>query len=282
MEMVSEALRVALTAPNDEEQRDYGELAGETVIGLAANRVIDSDYYDSYALALHHATLADILTAHLRPKGGSAWLVPPDRDEWQSKCYMAPDGMSLRRVILVRDWDEDRMRAECHSWFTLGEMAVYELPMTFYVMVLGQYRLGHRYSAWTRGYTHPRNQSLKFVKKSRKYNPLTDNWKQVWREDAANISRDKWLDTMQKDGILKDLAIVTNVALPPESRLEQVRRDIQRAELRMAGITETPPKTYSFCYFPFPCCFRRCCWGKVEKEPDEKGFVRVNQVVIIP
>src|SRR5271166_1510428 len=99
LQMVQEALKSALQR---KEHDDYGELAGETVIGIAADRVIDSDFYDPYALALHHATLSDILASHLRPKGAEAWLTPPDVEGWQSWCYLAPDGLSLRRVILVR------------------------------------------------------------------------------------------------------------------------------------------------------------------------------------
>jgi len=273
LEMVTEALREALQR---KEHDDYGELAGETVIGLAADRVIDSDYSDPYALALHHATLADILATHLRPKGSEAWLAPPEVDGWQSWCYMAPDGLSLRRVILVRDWDDERLAAECHSWYTLGEMAMYELPMTFYVLVIGQYRSGHRHSPWTKGWWNPRGGRLKFVKKRDKQNPLAGSWEPIWREDCANISRERWMDTMVREGLLKDLSLVRQIALPEKSRLQQIRDDIRRNEKRMLRFTETPPKVYSQCDWPVPCPYRKLCWGKVEREPDEKGFVSVT------
>jgi hypothetical protein len=272
-EMVYRALKVALL---ETEREDVGELAGETVMTLAAERGLDSPHFLRYEICLHHASIADILAAHLRPMGSSAWRIPPDLENWQSRCYMSPGGAELRRVILVRDWDDYRLAAEYHSWRTLGEMVAYELPMTFYVMVLGQSKNDKRYSAWTQGLMHPRNMGLRFRKRDKHQKEFVDSWQKVWREDRAEITREKWLESMAKDGVLKELAFTREIQLPAPEKLKEIRADLKAQEREFGRIKGTPPRRYGVCDWPIPCQFNHNCWGEKTTEPNEKRFVRLS------
>lgn len=275
-EIVYRAMWVALTST---ERNDRGELAGETVVSLCADRGLDTQHYDVYGIGMHHAALADILVSYLTQESNTVWYIPPEVNFWQSRCFLVDD--RLRRVILVDHWSDDRLAAECHSWYSLGEMASYELPMDLQVLVLGASRNGRRYSPWTRGLLHPKNRQLRFAKRpktKRKLQPFEDSWQAVWREEHDQISRDEWLCAMEKDSVMQDLSIVHRLELPSAERLQRVRADMRSLGEWLDELAEIPEKRYGVCDWPKRCQFNRCCWGPTEILPSQRnGYVPILQ-----
>ena len=276
--------RAITTALIDTERQDYGELAGETVMELCANRGIDSPHTQSlYDIGCHHAAIADLVATFLR-RDGSSWAKPPQDAQdgavaWDSRCFYA--GGRLQRVLLVDHWDDERQSAESHSWYTLGEIAAYKLPMTLRIIVLGASKFGRRYSAWSRGLLHPRNHQLRFKVKAGKQRAQVDggfkaSWQAVWREDHAEITREKWLDAMEGDGALAEVALERKIDVPRKAHLQKIEQDALAAGERLSRLPELPSKRYGACDWPKPCQFRRCCWGYEEMVPVKSlGYVKL-------
>ena len=160
-QMLSRALRSSLSAG----EGVWGEIAGAEILQLATDRGLDTDVTDVYGAVMHLASLADILVSAVRKPSDPPWTITESVQNWTSGCYLVGD--HLRRIVLVSNWNDDRHYSECRSWFTLGEVAHFELPMQMVVMVIGQQRNGRRHGPWTQGFLHPQNRVLRFRKKSR-------------------------------------------------------------------------------------------------------------------
>jgi hypothetical protein len=143
-------------------------------------------------------------------------------------------------------------------------------------MVLGQSKNDKRYSAWTQGLMHPRNMGLRFRKRDKHQKEFVDSWQKVWREDRAEITREKWLESMAKDGVLKELAFTREIQLPAPEKLKEIRADLKSQEREFGRIKGTPPRRYGVCDWPIPCQFNHNCWGEKTTEPNEKRFVRLS------
>ena len=279
------AIEEALTQT---ERADRGEVAGETVVTLCADRGIETNQSDKYHVGNHHAVLADIVTSHLASLPNAPWqrLEPVEASGviWEPTAFLDASGR-LVRPILVDGWDDERQQSELHSWHTLGNMAFYELPMTLEVVILGVSRNGRRHSSWSKGLLHPRNRKLRFQKQAAtKDTTFAESWRKVWREDYASITREKWLEAMDDDRQFEELTRHLAVGLPGPERLEQLRDIIRlKAQPRDRGTGQCasgiPLPSYSACDFPRPCPFRRCCLGPVEILPSEsEGFFRRARV----
>lgn len=269
------------------ERDDRGEVAGETVVTLCADRGIDTNQPDKYHVGNHHAVLADIVTSYLTSLPNAPWrrLEPAEGPGviWQPTAFLDASGR-LVRPILVDGWDDERQQAELHSWHTLGNMAFYELPMTLEVIILGVSRNGRRHSAWSKGLCHPRNKKLRFQKQSAtKDTTFAESWRKVWREDYASITRQQWLEAMAEDRQFEELTRHLGVSLPGADRTAELRDIIRlKAQLRDHGSGGSglgiPLPSYSACDWPRPCPFRRCCLGSQEILPSEnEGFFRKGQ-----
>ena len=280
------AYRGITAALLEAERPDYGEVAGETVMELCADRGLDSPHTQSlYDIGVHHAAIADLVATFLRRDGGTWARLPQtalqDGVAWDSRCFYA--GNRLQRVLLVDHWDEERQAAESHSWYTLGEIAAYELPMTLRIIVLGTSKFGRRYSAWSRGLLHPRNHQLRFKVKAGKKRAQVDggfasSWEPIWREDHAEIDRQKWLDTMAADGVLGDVALERRIEVPRRAHVENIRRDAIACGTRINALPVLPQKSYGGCDRPRPCQFRRCCWAFEEMLPRASNGFRAPVV----
>ena len=268
-ELVRRAMAIALT---ETERQDRGEVAGEALISLAAERGIDTPHQNVYDIGIHHAVLADLLVTHLGRTESLPWYPAPTLDGWQSMCFI--EGTRLHRIVLVDHWTDERLSAEAHSWYTLGEMAKYELPMVLHVFVLGASKFGRRYSSWTKGVLHPNNRKLRFERKAKKSEGFSESWIPIWREEHDEISREQWLDAMAADDQLDKLAIVKTIEPLKERRLVEIRSDMEAAQEEMASIVSTPRKRYSVCDWPVPCQFKRCCWNVVDLHPREVSDYR--------
>jgi hypothetical protein len=276
-EMVKDAIRAVLTAPESNGE-PFGELAGSHVIQLAGERGVETDLHESYPSVIHHAALADLLVTTLRKPGDPPWLVPDPAQKWMSACFISPDGLTLRRILLVSHWNSERENSEKRNWWTLGEMAAYNLPMQLIVLVIGHQTHGRRSSPWVKGFLHPINKTIRFRRKDRaKSATFNEAWTVAWREDHPEISREKWLNAMLTDDALREVCF--RVDLPP---LQEAMRnrilDMSKRKLdAIHALKEKPEGNLSTCFWPVPCPFHRLCWSLPEREPSEKnGFIQIT------
>ena len=271
--MVQMALRAALT---ETEREDYAELAGETVMQLAAERGMETKVHNRYDSCLHHATLADILASHLRKPGEAPWTVPEAVDvagtPWTSSALLSASG-KLTRIVLTSGWDDDKHLSEYRSWQTLGEVVAYQMPMTQIVIILGASRDGKRHSPWSKGLLHPSNRVLRFRKRNNKTTTgFNSSWIPVWREEQDQISRETWLKAMDEDGVLEEVAFQVQVQVPSPATSARIREMMSRHVEALAAMETVPGPQLSTCDVP-PCQFRSCC---PEGEPSEGAFVRIR------
>jgi len=271
----TEILRRAVDVGLMSEEDDPGQTAGDYVMTLAAERGLDIEGSGVYPIALHNAALADLVTILLRALE-PPWARPEDRTvqgvSWASSAFLDPSGVRLHRVLIVDRWSDERSKAEQYSWKSLGEQSVYELPMTIHVVVIGQRRNGKHIGPFSQGYLHPRSRTLRIRKRTGE--GFSKDWTRVWREEQDTISRAKWIDQINEDGVMQD-AIFTLDCDPPPIKLASEIRAL--AESRMRQIQETkkaPGMNISQCWWPTACAFRHCCWVSHQEPSERTGFVK--------
>lgn len=280
----NEALRQALAAGLTETVRpDYGEVAGETIMGLAADPGLNLNTPRLYDAVVHHACLADVLTSAIRRPGAPAWGFPPIMPwrglQWASSAFLDPSGARLRSLVLATSWNEERRIAEERSWYSLGERAIYNLPMTLVVLILGRLHDGMRQSAWTQGFLHPINSQLRFRKRTNvRFSTFSDKWDPVRRQDHKKITTEEWLRAMLEDDILRDLCFTVELPKPePELRQRVLDMAVRKVE-RLAKWNRPPEPSLSVCDRP-RCPFKSCCWSETPFEPSaSRGFVPVTDL----
>jgi hypothetical protein len=272
--MTQEAIRVALTAT----EGLPGEIAGDTMMQLGQDRGLAGEIERVFDSVVHHACLADIMVSAIRKPADPPWQIPSNLGHWTSGCFLSPDGSHLRRIVLVSHWSDDRQRSECRSWFTLGEIAHYDLPMQLVVLVIGQQKAGKRSSPWTSGFLHPANHQLRFRKKSRSTTEVfNDKWEKIWREDHAEITREVWLQSMLKDDVLPEVCFRVDIPTLDPLHRQRILQMAERKLERLYGMKEKPEANLSSCDWPVACEFRRCCHSNPEREPSLKyGFVPLS------
>ena len=265
------AIEVGLESPDEAP----GQAAGDHVMTLAVDRGLDTPQEDLYGLANHLAGMADIITWMLRT--GGPWERPADVKVgsalWESGAFLSASGTRLRRIVLVDHWDDRRELAESHSWRSMGECAVYGMPMDQTVIVLGQNRQGRRHGAFSKAWQHPVSKQIRFRK--RDGSGFDGNWSPIYREDWEG-SREGWLDAMTQDSVLEDSVLSAVVEIPIE--VSQVRLI---AQAKLAAIRETatlPYPSLSQCDSPLgPCQFRDACWS-FQPPSEQLGFVRLSSI----
>ncbi len=276
-------LREGITAGVTEvEREDFSVVAGERIMELAVDPGMEMpDSRNLHASVYHHATLADTLTSAIRRADDKAWRVAPPETvagaPWSSSAFLDPTGNKLRRTVMVTAWTDSRHYSELRSWYAMGEMAVYNLPMTQVVLVLGQHRDGRRNSPWTKGFQHPANRKLRFRKKGRSSTEVfSDSWRQIWREDHDEISNHDWLQAMHGDDILRDVCFTVEIPALDQSARSRILQMAQKKVDRLLSLQVSPEPSLSVCDRP-PCQFRGCCWSKEPYSPAEGGdFVQIN------
>jgi len=278
--IVSEGIKVAVRATGQRET-PFGEVAGDAVMQLATDRGLDTNSHRIYESALHHACLADLLTTVVRKPSDPAWETPPPVQYWMSGCFVTPDGNTLRRIVLVSHWSDERKESESRSWFSLGEMTHYDLPMQMIVFVICQQKDGLRSSPWTRGFLHPRSHQLRFRKKSRSTSEVfNEKWEQIKREDHAEITRETWLEAMLRDDVLPEVCMRIDLPRPSKDQSLRIRQMASQKLERLYTLNEKPEANLSSCDWPLPCPFKKCCHILPEVDPSEKmGFVSLESLV---
>lgn len=279
-EMVRLALDVALRSPERKDEAP-GELAGSEIMALAEDRGLElPDGVPIYPSVIHHACLADLLVSAIRKPGEKPWLVPENVQIWTPSCYLSPDGRYLRRIVLASHWSDERHYSECRSWYAMGEIAHYQLPMQMVVLVIGNMVHGlRRGSPWTSGFLHPSgNGQLRFRKKTRATSEVfKETWIKILREDHAEISRESWLEAMLRDDVLQEVCFKVDIPVPSKEHVKHILEIAKKAVDRIQQIREVPDPQLSSCDWPVPCIFRRCCHACPEKSPSEaNGFVMLR------
>lgn len=272
-EMLAQAVGAGLT---EVERSDYGEVAGETVMDLAEHRGLSSRTHQVYDSAVHHAALADIITATIRPAGKPPWRpVEPLDGTWTPSCYVDASGSHLRRVLLVSAWSDERHHAEMRSWHSFGEVCHYEMPMQQVVIVLGQLRDGKRHGPFSKGFMHPQGSHLRFRRKSKSTNETFNaNWRQVWREDVGgDISVERWLQGMLDDDILRDTCFPVDVPVPDKQVCARVRSMAAARLDALHRLKVLPDENLSTCFWPVQCVFQPECHAG--RKPDGNRFVQI-------
>lgn len=272
-EMLQRAIRAGVMA-----ESDIGQVAGDTVMELAANPGIEmpSDHHNLHQSAIHHAYLADILTQAIRKPAESPWGVPePLSTGWTSSALLSPSGTHLRRVAIVSSWNKDRHYQEIRSWYGIGEVAMYRMPMQMVVLVVGSNIDGRRSGPWTRGFLHPQNHQLRFRKKSKStFETFSDKWEKVWREDRDEIEAHTWMQAMLNDDILRDVCFTVDIPVPSDEECRRIQL-IADVALQCAADPGTDALQLSTCS---KCQFLKCCWSTPQFPPNEKsGYVRIGE-----
>jgi len=255
--MLQRAIRAGLLS----DRADFGEAAGEECYGMGIEPGLDTDSYDVHGEVCHLSALADVITSAIRKPTESPWKVPEKLENWRSSCFLSPDGSHLRRIVLVTSWSDDRHYSECRSWFSLGEVCAYGLPMQQVVIVLGQNRNGKRHSPWAKGLRHPANKKLRFRKKNDVSEGFKNTWLQVWREDFDDISTHDWLQAMLADGVLQDVCFNVDIPVPEKSARQAILDMAARKLEKVQNLDSLPDPQLTGCDWPRPCIFRVPCHG---------------------
>jgi len=279
---LEELLQAGLKEGVTTTRKDIGEAAGERIMDISAGREIVSNQHDIYSQVVHHCAIADIVSHAVRKPSEAPWLLPepvglPNGQTWHSGAYLSPDGTKLRRIALTSNWSDNKHYSFARSWFSLGEVAIYGLPMQQVTIILGQMKNGKRHGFWSHGLRHPVSKQLRFRKKIDPSTPFKSSWIEVWREDFNDISTSEWLAGMFKDGVLGDVAFTVDVPVPERDVRKKL---IDLAARRLDEIYEAnilPEKQLSTCDWPEVCIHRSHCHS--DAEPSGRfGFVRLDSI----
>lgn len=246
------------------------QTAKDVTLEIAQKNELQTGGENAFMVIRHVGYLAGIVAVALTEKYGKFAKLPPKHTkdfEWESHLFRARK--KNHRIVLVSHMDDDRLRAEAHSWATVGELAALESPLTLTAIVIGANRKGRRHSAWTEGFLHPQNRMLRFAKRE-KGNGFTSSWEKVWREHKGEISTEKWLGVMKEDGVLDDLMISREIAYRAEDhRMIAARREMVEVMGRMDSASESSPMRRSSCdeTGKGSCPFSSVCYSPIETDP---------------
>ncbi len=274
IEMVRRGVIAGLTVASAE---DFGEHAGEEVITLCSERGLDMEGSGLYDCGLNHAAIADIVTTAIRKPDDRHCKAVGAVNGWETSALMEPGGTRLRRFLPVSSWNADRQRYEMRSWYCLGEVAQFGIPMQLIVAVIGGMSGNRRHGYWSKALLHPQRSSVRFRRRSRKtIEGFKETWMPIFREEHAEIDRRVWLQGMMEDDVLQESLFIVDIPVPCELDRQRVKDMAARQLDRLGGAL--PDKQLSTCDNPLsPCPFRSCCWGETEAPPSEAmGFEKVG------
>jgi hypothetical protein len=272
-ELTRQAIYEALTIDTD----TPGAYAGAKGMELCASPGIETPYGEIvYDIGIHHCAIADIVTTWARFELGSVLeqLQPVKVGDhtWAPSSLYSEKSDALVRIVLVDHFSEDRILGESRSWYTLGDIAVYNLPMIIWLVSLGASRAGKRHSAWAKGLMHPKNGKLRFKPRQNVSQGFKETWVKIWREDYASISQLTWLNAMAEDGVINDLTKEIRVDVLEEEKREEIQKLIGRKASEIQHFKTLPDPKFSACDYPRPCPFRSVCFAPVRATPDDLGF----------
>lgn len=242
------------------DKEDFALAASDFAMDLAATRGIDSPEADLLAVANHIQKLAELITFALRID--QKWVRPEPREFWEPSSFLSHTGNYLRQFVLVDRLDALREMEIRNRWDVQGEAAIYGVPVSVMIVVIGQHRNGKWSSPWTTAYQHPINKGIRFRKRDGE--PLGPGWEKVWRDKE---DRGLWYDSLCDDGILEECIHVIEVPVPDPRIVDLARRKMER--IRNGS---KPDPQLSNCYSHIhPCPFRAACPRGLEP-CEELGF----------
>lgn len=254
VEAMYTALRAGLLAGD-------GKVAKDALIAIAAQPGLDIEAWNVFDIAMHHASLMEVVVAYLTADG--PWAIADPVDGFSPQSFQMEDGR-LRRVVLCSSWNTLREAEERQSWRTIADVTATNRPMLINAIVIGNSIKGFRPSPWTRGYIHPENGILRVKKKEGNF---TEKWKRVYREQTDEHA-DDWLRLMQQDGAFEDLVFSVTADRPGNEKT--VRKDMFRI-INEIGRNGTEMRR-SGCYRFGPCSFARICHSQEIQTPIEAGW----------
>lgn len=251
------------------------EKAKHRLLRMAANPGLAISGTGIYDVAIHHATLLELICTYLLAAEEGRWKradsIKVNSDFYRPQSYLL-QGNRIRRVVLATSWTPEREAEERNSWRTLGDIAMTGKPMVINVIIIGPLEFGKRQSPWTRGYLHPKSQELRIMGRPQEDGrraTFNDSWKQVWRESYARVLTKEWLGVMQKDRAFEKVVKTITVDLPPN--IAEIRSQVERMLPRMAeGGTGETRRASCFRAF-YPCQFAPICTRGLGN-PIEGGF----------
>ena len=269
MQLLARGIESGLTC----EAKDPGQHAADRVMELAVSRPIETPRENLLEIAEHHAALADFIVYLLRT--GGPWLrpepIPLGKYVWQPESFLGPNH-SLRRVVLCDRWTEERAIAESFDWRTL-ESAIYDMPMTLVVVVLGASRDGRRHGPLSKGWEHPVSRDLRFRKRDGE--DFGSTWIPVFRENFRD-DREAWLESMIEDGVLDETVQIFEVPILDRGKRDAILGICASRLDHIVGTLKLPEPQLSQCFDPIRICpFRSCC--PYFRMPSElNGFRKVS------
>ena len=273
-----------------------GQDAASHFMSLAADPGLDiagGAGGDVYRLARDHATMLQTILEYqsrtalpvLRP-APAATLAPDVR--WEMSAWRDDSG-ALHRLVAVDTWDEDALAREVHGWYTIGDIAAADAPMTIHVIEVGQVREGRRASTWVRGYKHATapNLPIRFRRKhpsgrgrggdgsDRAPRPaLAEGYHPVWLSDKARPDVRGWVDIMVAEGVAGELVRRVDVRQVGEvTRRETIVQMVAEAR-RMAAVPrwQDVPMSRGACDGMVPCPMQGVCY-QPQAAPSRMGYV---------
>jgi len=164
--------------------------------------------------------------------------------------------------------NEDTFRTLAHSWKVLGELITRKAPVKVTAVAIGSSKEGRRYSAWTRGFTHPQSRQLRFRKRD---GTTFTGWNPVWR-DETRIATEDWLKQMKADGVLEELVQTRTLSYnPSDQRLIRAAKDSQYIEQHLPTTEADAPMRRAACddILKGACGFQSCCWSPTPASPEQ-------------
>lgn len=243
----------------------------DAILDLTSRLDVITGELSPISVVRHVECLAEVIALALKAKMGPMQrpvAVPFGDHQWQSRLLEGRSG-DLHRLILASHMDDDTLRSYAHSWGTIGELAALERPLSLLIVTIGSQRGGRRHSAWSKAYRHPIQKVIRFAPRKRDTG-FTENWAQVWREQA-DIKAQVWLDRMRIDDVLPELIVSRHVQYrTDDARMEQARRDMLALIPRMEAATVDEPMRRSSCDSVFGACpWQAVCYSPTPVSPGD-------------
>ena len=266
-----EILRRAVESGLRAESEDWAKHASDMAMKIACENTIDTSETDLLSMAKHIAALAGMIVWILRPEN-APWESPEPvqigNHTWEPSCFYGANESELRQIVIVDRINELKELEIRNSWDVRGESAIYNLPISVIVVIVGQLRNGKWKSPLTFGYRHPKAKDLRFRK--RDDSQFADNWTRVFRE-LDDSTTEEWYDAILRDGVLTECFTVLPVECPTDAV-----RIVELAESKLDRIydsAEIPEPQPSQCFQRInPCPYRHCC---AEGPSEAAGFTKL-------
>lgn len=228
------------------------------------------DYCACIRTILEHVHRSPLPRLCLRPN------TPLSDDLAWSYLSFADDSGRLHRYKFVDFISNPSILTELHSWEVFGDLALSGSPMSLHLIAIGRRDGSRRVSPWCRAYRSPAIANVfKFQKKSG--GNLTESWKPVWFADNPDSDPEVWVDLMEAEGVVSQVAKTVTVREPDPVHIANFHRDLEEiaGQIRRASESSwsTMPMSRSACDSPYVCPHQSVCYSTdPEKQVETCGL----------